>query len=132
MKDSIKRGLDNPKVRREIFEELLKHLERGFSMDSFKSLSVKEIERMCEEYPSEFDCEAIQESLRVAKCMWEGIGLRQSTGECIGNSRSWYYNMTNRFGWRERAQLDSNVTSQAVVEVVNYGSENERDKDSHK
>lgn len=106
--------------RTELFKELKKHVENGFSLDCFATLSSVEIEQWLNEFPNEWIESELSESIRKAKAMWESIGYRQAQGTCIGNSRSWYYNMSNRYGWRDK--IDQNIESKQslTVNVVDY------------
>lgn len=102
-----------------VFKKLLTHISGGYSLESFPWLGKDKIESLMEWAP-EFDREALEEALRKNLHLWESIGKKQSTGELIGNSRSWYYNMCNRHGWRERAEIKQETTSNLKIEVVRY------------
>lgn len=106
--------------RKKIFENLCKHLSKGFSMDSFEELSYNTIQEYLKIYSSEFKIEELHDSLRKGKLMWETIGYKQATGECLGNSRSWYYNMSNRYGWRDKVDVEQDTKGTLTVNVVNY------------
>jgi hypothetical protein len=113
---------DSPTERLKVFNALCKHLEQGYSMDCFDELSEGTIKKYFDVYPEEFDSERLSEALRNGKRFWESVGRKQACGECLGNSRSWYYNMANRYGWRER--LDATVEAKGTlqVSVVSYAS----------
>lgn len=108
--------------RRKIFKELLRHIESGFSLESFGPLSDVSIKKYLKTYPEDFIEEELEEAMRKGRSGWEMIGKKQATGECLGNSRSWYYNMANRYGWREKVDLVAEHKGQVNVSVVSYAS----------
>jgi len=102
-----------------VSHELLQHVRDGFSLDSFKFLSVSEIGEAVKEG---WVCEKeLEKATREGKGYWEGLGRAQSNGTCIGNSKSWYYNMSNRYGWRDRFDVASEHKGNIEVSVVSYG-----------
>ena len=56
------------------------------------------------------------------KDYWETLGKRQSEGTCLGNSRSWYYNMSNRYGWRDKHDVQAEHKGSVNVNVISYAS----------
>jgi hypothetical protein len=123
-KEKKQKLMDEKSYRRRIFSELLKHLEKGLSLDCFAELSEQTILEHCERYPEEFVKEKIIESGRKAKEMWETIGYQQSKGQCLGNSRSWVYNMINRYGWTDKTKIEQEVKGEVKVNIINYASKN--------
>jgi hypothetical protein len=118
--------------RKRIFKELLVHISLGYSLDCFPVLSDISIKEFVSKYPEEFVEEELIEAMRSSKLMWEDIGKKQSIGTCLGNSRSWYYNMVNRFGWRERMEVEAEHKGTIAVQVVSYASTREPSKDNEK
>jgi len=110
----------SPKERVRIFKRLLQHIERGLSADCFTEFCEQQIYENMEKYPLEWPRKDFVESTRKAKAMWEDIGYRQSNGSCVGNSRSWYYNMANRYGWSEKQKLEASHEGTVNVNIVNY------------
>ena len=121
-KERLERLEADKKERERVFKMLLAHLRRGYSLESFEELSPNTIKRYINLFKEEFVQEEIDEAMRAGRCVWEGIGYKQSTGECLGNSRSWYYNMANRYGWRDKIELEAEHTGQVQVQVVSYSS----------
>lgn len=111
---------DSADMRKEVFELLKMHLHSGFSMDCFTHLSLGEIHSFVSEYPCEFCAKQLEIVVREAKAGWENIGREQATGKCIGNSRSWYYNMQNRYGWTDKIDMKSDIKGNINVSVVKY------------
>ena len=109
--------------RREMFLLLLKHLEKGYSLDCFEFASDDSIRKYLKTYNEEWVEEELDEARRKGKITWEGIGFRQANGECLGNSRSWYYNMANRYGWREKLDIEQEHKGQVSVNIVSYATQ---------
>jgi hypothetical protein len=109
-------------LRKRIFSELCRHVERGYSLDCFRSLSDQSIRTYLKLYPEEFNEEVLAESMRKGKETWEDIGYDQATGKCLGNSRSWFLNMVNRYSWRDKIEIEAEHKGTLQVQVVNYAS----------
>lgn len=108
--------------RKRLFKELRDHLAKGLSLDCFSALSKETIFSYCEKYPDEFNKEELQQSVRDGRDWWENIGRSQANGSCMGNSRTWYYNMSNRYGWRDKVDIESDNKHHVNVNVVSYAS----------
>lgn len=108
--------------RRKIFKNLCRHVAQGFSLESFPELSDVTILKYLSLYPEEFIQEELDQAKRQGRVNWELIGRKQATGECMGNSRSWYYNMANRYGWRERVEVEAEHKGQVNINVVDYAT----------
>jgi len=109
--------------RRKIFKELCEHVGRGFSLDCFAPLSVTSIRGYLKMFPDEFIEEELVEAQRKGKSHWEDIGYRQASGSCLGNSRTWYYNMANRYGWREKLEVEAEHKGQVAINVISYATQ---------
>jgi hypothetical protein len=105
-----------------IFERLLKHIGRGLSFEGFADLSMHTIEKYLEKYPEEFNRERYQKALKKGRSWWESIGQRQTEGTCNGNSRTWYYNMSNKYGWSERQQVQADTKTSGTINIISYAS----------
>jgi hypothetical protein len=115
--------------RQSVFKSLLKHVRDGYSLDAFNLLSLYSIEAAIKAYPDEFCVEELEAAQRDAKCFWEGLGRKQSDGTCMGNSRSWYYNMSNRYKWTDRVQAEVEHKGNLNVSIINYMDSNRADDD---
>ena len=73
-------------------------------------------------YPVEWPIREFEQTLRQAKDNWERIGRRQAEGTCLGNSRSWYYNMSNRYGWSDKSKVETTGTQALTVSIVDYSN----------
>lgn len=121
-KERRQRAEQSATDRRKLFHELCNHVAQGYSMDCFPPLSDTTIEKYLNLYPEEFCREELIEAQRKGKVFWEGLGRRQASGDCLGNSRTWYYNMANRYGWREKLDIEAEHKGQVQVNVVSYAS----------
>lgn len=108
--------------RKKVFKELLTHIESGYSLESFPQLSPNTIRGYLAKYKDEFIQEELDAALRKARGYWEDIGKRQANGQCLGNSRTWFYNMANRFGWREKIEVEAEHKGSINVNVVSYAT----------
>lgn len=121
-KERIAKLESDKNERRKVFNELLAHVRNGFSLDCFGPLSDQSIRNYLKAYPDEFVGEDLQNAMRLGKEYWEGLGRSQSNGSCLGNSRSWYYNMANRYGWREKLEVEAEHKGSVSINVVSYAS----------
>ena len=98
---------ESPERRAAVFRELCQHVIAGYSVECFGALSPASVKDCFEKYPEEFDREEYEQAIRDGQLGWEKIGRQQATGSCVGNSRSWYYNMANRYGWSDRQRVET-------------------------
>lgn len=122
VKERIAKLEHDKNERKKIFRELCDHIRAGYSLDCFGPLSEVSIRTYLKAYKDEFIQEELDNAMRDSKHYWEDLGKRQSNGSCLGNSRSWYYNMANRFGWREKLDIEAEHKGSVNVNVVSYAS----------
>lgn len=108
--------------RRVVFKDLCAHLAKGHSIDCFSALSENTIRSYINLYPKEFVGVEIEQALRDGKEMWESLGTRQANGSCLGNSRTWFYNMAHRYKWSDRVEVQNEHKGQVAVNIVSYAS----------
>lgn len=108
--------------RKRLCDQLCKHLSRGYSVESFSEISTPSLKKYMNLYKEDFDKEQIDIAMQKGRDVWETIGYRQANGQCLGNSRSWYYNMANRYGWRERIDIEAEHKGSIAVNIVSYAS----------
>ena len=122
-RERVARLAEDKNERRKIFKELCEHVERGLSLESFAPLSDVSVKKYLNLYPEEFIQEEFEEARRKGRDWWENIGRRQAMGDCLGNSRTWYYNMANRYGWREKIDIEAEHKGQVSVNVISYATQ---------
>lgn len=132
VKERILKLEEDKNERRKIFRELCTHVAAGYSIDCFAPISDQSIRKYLKTYPEEFIEEELANAMREAKAYWEDLGKRQSNGSCLGNSRSWFYNMANRFGWREKIDIEAEHKGQVNINVVSYSTKKAREDDTSK
>lgn len=54
--------------------------------------------------------DAYNKGRELSEAWWHKIGRANATGRMRGNAATWIFNMKNRFGWKDRTEVDSNVT----------------------
>lgn len=110
------------KFRGEMFNKYLSHIEQGLSLDCFGLISKKLIDELIEKYPEEWCKDDIERSFEEGKRSWEVLGRKQADGTCLGNSRTWFYNMSHRYKWSDRVDITSQNNHAVSVNVVNYST----------
>lgn len=111
---------DDEQFRAWIHNKLLQHLREGFSFESLGILANSTMKEAIKNYPESFDLEEIENAMNEGQDMWERLGHAQSNGKNLGNSRTWFYNMANRYGWSERSKVDIDAKQQVQVQVISY------------
>jgi hypothetical protein len=119
-RERLERANNSSEYRQELFKSLLLHLSEGYSLDSWSGLNTSVLLGFLEKYPEDMPKDAIDNAIVDGKDCWERLGMRQADGSCMGNSRTWYYNMSNRYGWRDKVDVKSESSGQVQVNVVNY------------
>lgn len=100
-------------------QKLIDFLSQGYSLEAFcghVSLSKETLYRWFEEYP-EFS-NAKKEAMTKCRAFWEKIGIDSATGKNTkSNSTTWIFNMKNRFGWKDKAEIDNNHSGSLDLNV---------------
>ncbi len=120
------------KERGRLFAEVLAHVRRGLSLNCCNAMPVQTIEEFLQKYPVEFVSGELEQAKRDAMALWEGIGYQQAIGSCLGNSRSWFYNMANRYGWRDKIDVEAEHKGQVQVNIVSYATNKQSTHDCEK
>lgn len=77
------------------------------------------LRRYLEEFPVDFDTNAIDQAQRKRQLFWEKAGRDGTMGKIKGfNARSWQFNMGNRFCWKEKREETVKVTKDAAEELA--------------
>ena len=113
---------------KKIFEKYYKHLAAGYSKDSFFDVSPQRFNQLRETFKDVFDEEEYEKALVKGRFGWENIGRRQAEGSCLGNSRTWYYCMANKYGWSDKHEVTAEHKGTVSVNVVNYARPQKDDK----
>lgn len=106
--------------RKKLLNDYIEHISAGFSDKSFIPCDMDTFSEYCKRYPNDFPTDIIEQNRRKRLLFWERIGIEGTTGKLAGyNSRSWEFNMKNRFKWSEKIEVESTgnvVTSISFVE----------------
>jgi hypothetical protein len=111
---------EDQKYREWIHSKLLQHLREGFSPESLGIVAASTLQEYIKKHPETFDLGEIETAMNEGRNMWERLGHAQSNGKNLGNSRTWFYNMANRYGWSERSKVDVDAKQAVTVQVISY------------
>lgn len=114
--------MTSPSCRAKMFSQLCKHVEDGYSLDSFPDLTKHMLTLLFDQFPEEFSVKRLELASKTGLKYWEGIGRSQADGTCLGNSRAWVYNMINRYQWSDRLDLKADVKGSLNVSITNYST----------
>lgn len=109
------------KYKPEYCEQLIKHMGEGFSFESFAAV-VEITESTLYEWKlknKEFS-EAHKKGYGANRMFWEKISLDYlvSDKDTKFNSTVWIFNMKNRFGWKDRHEIDTNVSGNVTFQLA--------------
>lgn len=121
-KEKIEKLESDASERRRVASALCAHLAEGYSVESFSELTTNSLKRYMNLYKEEFVPEEIELAAKKGQDMWEGIGKKQATGDCLGNSRSWWLNMAQRYKWSDRVNVETEHKGAIAVNIVSYAS----------
>lgn len=97
-------------ARKEAFARLIEHVESGLSIDSWEDADFETTKKYLKEFPEDFDPERFEQAKRKAKVFFEKIGIQGTIGAIDKfNANSYKFIMSNKFGWHERAVVDTTV-----------------------
>jgi hypothetical protein len=111
---------DDEQYRTWIHKKLLAHLREGLSAQCFGIIDKTTMAEAIKNHPESFDLREIEHAIDEGQAMWEKLGHAQANGKNLGNSRTWYYNMSNRYGWSERSKQEIDSKQAVTVSVVSY------------
>ena len=98
-----------PEKRQEAFEAACAHIAEGYTKECFPLADWDTVERYMRDFPEDFPSEKMDEAIRINQRRWETWGMGGVTGKIKHfNSGSWVFNMKNRFGWRDKKDVNLN------------------------
>lgn len=121
-KERVEKLESDSSERRRVASALCKHLSEGYSVESFSELTTNSLKRYMNLYKEEFIPEEIELAVQQGRDMWESIGRKQATGDCLGNSRTWWLNMAHRYKWSDRVNIETEHKGSVAVNIVSYAS----------
>lgn len=98
---------------------LIEHMKKGYSFESFGAVigrCEKTLFNWLDSYPDFLQSK--KEGTAYSRLFWEGLGIDGLRGNIPGfNATTWIFNMKNRFGWRDRHDLEHSASGNAQLQV---------------
>ena len=95
---------------------LIEHFKQGYSFAAFGGIigvSEDTLHQWVKKYKDFSESKRI--GITASLYRWEKIGLAASLGKIVGfNASTWIFNMKNRFGWRDKIEIDNNINDTTV------------------
>jgi hypothetical protein len=114
---SGKRPGQPTKYRPEYCQELVEFMAKGYSIEAFAGhirVTADTVYEWCRVH-KEFS-EAKKEGTVRCREFYEKIGLAGATGQLKNfNVTAWIFNMKNRFGWRDKHEIEHQGNIQPIV-----------------
>ena len=114
------------KYKEEYCQMLIDHMEKGFSFNSFAGIIRVNTDTLAEwrnKHKSFSDAQKLGRAL--SSLFWEKMGMAGAAGRVPGfNAATWIFNMKNRFGWKDKQELDlsskdGSMTPKYEIVIVN-------------
>jgi len=106
--------------RKNLLDAYLNHVKTGYSDKSFIVCDMDTFNSYCKKYPNDFPTDIVEQARRERLLYWEKLGIEGTEGKIKNyNSRSWEFNMKNRFKWSEKIEVENKgsvVTSISFIE----------------
>lgn len=115
------------KYKPEYCDLLMAHMKEGLSFDAFGAkvnASRETLYTWTEKHPEFLDTKKRGES--IARGMYEKIGTGLALGQVSGNVTAWIFIMKNRFGWRDRQEIEHVGKDGGPIEYSNLNEEDLR------
>lgn len=117
-KEHEKRGRPT-RYKDEYCSMLAEHLKQGFSYETFAAVVGVNVDTLYEwekRFP-EFS-EAKKNFWTASYLFWEKIGIDGVMGKIPGfNSTAWIFTMKNRFGWRDKREIEHSGAEGKPIEI---------------
>lgn len=106
-----------PAERAAAFRAFCEHVAAGYSQDTFhKPCVFNTIMKMITDYPDEFDAEVLAMAKAEGKYFWESMGKLGAMGKIKNfNQASWWRNMQNKLGWKDKIEHGGDGENPVVV-----------------
>lgn len=116
-------GRPRAEFKPEYCDMVIKHMERGFSFESFAGVlgcSKELLYSFVERHPEFAD--AKREAFERSRLFWENIAIDNIVEHNIPgegsrklNSTAWIFNMKNRFGWTDKQEVQQNISGELAI-----------------
>jgi len=99
-----------PEARKEVFEELIKHLENAYDQASFGPCDWDTVESYIENFPDEFPAEDIAAAKRRGHKVLEEMLFGLARGEIQGNATTAIFVVKNKLPAHYRDRVENQVS----------------------
>ena len=102
-------------------EQLKELMSKGYSYEAFAgSIGVcKQTLYNWEENHQEF-LDAKKEAFAACQFYWETLGMKGVEGTVGVSASIWIFNMKNRFGWKDRKEIDNKSSDGSMTPTINF------------
>jgi hypothetical protein len=100
---------------------LIDHMSKGFSFESFAGIVETDrqtIYNWTDKHPEFFD--AKKEAFEKSRVFWEEAALKGLWNDKDGpqlNNTIWIFNMKNRFGWKDKVEVEETGTKEIKISI---------------
>ena len=116
--------LKTPDERLAMFKNYCKHLEDGFSRESFPDMSYEAVEEYVANFADELDADEMHKSWRIGRKRWEVTGQKG----CIGagayknfKSTAYIFIMQNMYGMKQNVNVTGETKQDVTHTIVEVG-----------
>lgn len=114
--------------RKALAERFDKHCQDGLSDEAFE-IDPDTLKSYITKYPEDFA--SIKDSKLKRRIFWERMGNAGALGKVPGfNVTAWIFNMKNRFGWRDKMELQGKDGTELSYTVRIIKEAEERNSDT--
>ena len=121
MTEVINVGGRPTKYRPEFDEMLIDHMAGGMSFESFAGVigvCRATLYNMSDANPSFLDARKI--GMEKCRFFWEKLGIGATAGKVENfNATCWIFNMKNRFGWRDKKDINVAAVKPTIIKRLN-------------
>ena len=108
-----------PESRKVVCASYIAHVESGLSDECFPDCDMDTFHRYERDFPEDFPTDLLDQARRIRRLFWERAGRDGTIGKIKGfNSKSWQFNMMNRFMWNDRRQDDVNFQRDGAADLA--------------
>lgn len=108
-----------PEERQALCAAYAAHVESGLSDECFPECDMDTLHRYEADFPVDFPTDMLQAARRKRQLFWEKAGRDGTMGQIEGfNASSWKFNMSNRFGWKEKREDETTIKADPAQKLI--------------